>query len=177
MNTKTTASESFYILAARETYPDWFSRQLMRYMKSAYSHVLISRGDEHLYHATGEGFHRIDYADFVKDHLIVERFEVPLRCSPAEATMWLEAMSKMEIEYGIGQYLGFLFPPAKSFFRNRRTKTICSEICGDFLIDCSTVTDIRLGDCDFISPTDLVDIMQSYEKRVRDSCIAECHPY
>lgn len=136
----------FQIASCRENKPDLLSAALMRVMRANYSHVIIIENGDTVYHATGKGFHAEPLSEVLKAHTLPDIIEV--NCPDESlANGYLRRMIGMD--YSESQFLGFIFPFMKPFFRNRHQRAICSEAVSDFLKDCCG--------CEINEDTDYID--------------------
>lgn len=157
----------FEILAVGEIDPDFVSSRIQKFLGTDYSHSAILVDGEHVYHATGKGFHRMPLLELLPGHAIRHRISFELEGEKAAyARGWLDGC--IGIEYSNSQYLGFFFPLIRPFLRNKRAKLICSEVVGEFMDECLGIRDYRLVCCDFLSPKDVTEIAYEHAKKVTE---------
>ncbi len=139
----------FEIIVSREKKPDFWSRQIMKALKTDYSHAAIVVDRMWLYQSTHEGFHRVSLGKFLETHDIWLK---PVWVTNGDYALgWLDGC--IGTEYGLAQYGGFILPWLGKLFKNGRAKQTCSEAVADFLVDCCRDgTVFKQGENDFITP-------------------------
>lgn len=146
-------NEYITIAVARENKPDFVSSMIMFFMRTNYSHVLMCK-DRVIYHSVGKGVEAVPYGAFMKDHTLPITRLVKLTCTLDQLGDYLDA--HIGKEYSESQYIGFIFPFLKPFFRNRKKKTICSEFVARLLNNCCGY---EFKDCDFLSPKNVIEAL------------------
>lgn len=148
------------VAVAREKNPDFVSRMIMRWMGRPYSHIFIIHQNK-LIHSTGKGVHNTWLDEFMVDHDIMIKRRVPIGSGKTVAYFKGFVAGCSGKEYSESQYIGFLFPFLRRFFRNGREKTICSEFVANVLNNCCGY-DIR--NIDFVSPKDVMEYVIEIER-------------
>lgn len=116
-----------------------------------YSHIGILVGDR-IYHSIGNGVTEECFESFKKTHWIPFRKKVVVQCE-RYALGYLDG--HIGIEYSQSQYFGFLVKRFQRFFRNKKSKLICSEFVANFINDCTQQKIFK--DTDFLTPREVFE--------------------
>lgn len=136
----------YQVASCRENKPDFLSWILMKFMGVNYSHVLIIEDGKTVWHQVGSGFASEPLEEILKTHTLPDIITVTC---PDEALARGYIKRMIGTPYSESQFLGFIFPFLKVFFRNRHQRAICSEVVCDFLKDCCG--------CEINEDTDYID--------------------
>lgn len=148
----------FQVASCREKKPDLVSWLLMKVLKSDYSHVLIIQDGITVWHQVGTGFASEPLEEILKTHDLPD--VITVKC-PDEAMARGYIKRMVGTPYSESQYLGFIFPFLKRFFRNRHMRAICSEVVADFLKDCCGC--VIVEDTDYIDPVQAIAYARTVE--------------
>lgn len=142
------------IAFTREIEPDFVSKEIMKFLKTDYSHVFfIYKGT--IFHAVGKGVSLVPLDEYLKTHLIVARKEVTLDVSEDRFLGYMDGAK--DKEYSSSQYLGIVSRALKKLGRNGGEKMICSELVAVVL---ALYAGYKLTkEADFITPKDVFEMV------------------
>lgn len=143
------------IAFTRELKPDFVSKEIMKFLKTDYSHVFFIHNGI-IFHAVGKGVSIVSLDEYLKTHLIVARKEVTLDVSEDRFLGYMDGAK--DKEYSSSQYLGIVSRFLKRFGRNGGEKMICSELVASVL---ALYAGHKLPkEADFITPKDVYDMLK-----------------
>lgn len=150
------------MLAVAEMFPDLDSRAIQFVCRSPYSHIAVlvvfpDGSTEMIYEATTPKSRKIDAGKILVNHKFVHKIEVThlLKKTPEQALKWLE--DRMDIDYGMVQWPGFVFGFLRFLGRNGMRKLVCSEFGAAFIEDNCEID--LWDDLDFVNPKQLIDTL------------------
>lgn len=142
------------VSVTRPTNPDIISRIIMWFMGAKYSHIMI-RSEGWIYHSVGKGVSVTSGNKYFSDHIAVDTKTVKCLCS--EKVLERYVQEQLEKDYSQSQFIGFIFPWTRVWFRNGENRTICSEFVGRIL---NRHCGYKIKDLDFKSPKDIFEAIR-----------------
>lgn len=142
----------FEFFAAQEKNPDLKSRAIMAAIGWDCSHVGVIWNGNTVWHATGEGFNRLQgekFDEFIQLHNLPHRFDLPVRNLDYARGYCRGNEGK---DYSETQFAGFLSPALQKMAHDGERELICSEFVIRFAMDpeiCGLAFD---QDPDFVDP-------------------------
>lgn len=150
----------FSVLALGEWKPDFVSWRVQQELGVDYSHIAICVNDNWMYHETARPFHMAPVHGILVNHAVVHDFDFELEYGDARYALgWLQgALGKKSPEI---QSLSPLFPLMRRLVTNEFSKLAVPKIAGQFLFECLKIKDARLFSSDFLTPKDIVEILNA----------------
>jgi len=146
----------FEVFTSAEKVPDFVSRAIMWGIGAHFSHIGIIVNETRIFHSTGEGFNEKEVESFLKhNHKFMGRKDITDRIINHQFALGY-LIGRIGVEYSQAQYIGFMVPALKSFFRNGRKRGICSEEVLRFMFHC---TGMEKVDADYFDPKQAWDII------------------
>lgn len=162
----------YEVFASYEYIPDLKSGTIMKMTNCKFSHVGIIENGEHIFHATGEGFHQEELHKFCLVHGFSHRFPVYVP-DPDFAAGWLRGnvgkdySESQLIGIGIGMLSKILPDKLIKFMKAKlgdgKRELVCHESVLRFGLECCELP--YTGDPDYETPESAIEIMQAVRRK------------